>query len=61
MFDTRQILVISYKLFDLLVMIFSFALATWITFHDQAAELFSFGDFHGHADQGPELSFVYWS
>jgi FlaA1/EpsC-like NDP-sugar epimerase len=44
MFDTRQILVISYKLFDLLVMVFSFALATWITFHDQAAE-FSFGDF----------------
>jgi FlaA1/EpsC-like NDP-sugar epimerase len=44
MFDNRQILVRSYKLFDLLVMIFSFALATWITFHDQAAE-FSFGDF----------------
>ena len=44
MFDNRQILVRSYKLFDLLVMIFSFALATWITFYDQAAT-FSFGDF----------------
>ena len=44
MFDNRQILVRSYKLFDLLVMIFSFALATWITFHDQV-EIFSFGDF----------------
>ena len=59
MFDNRQILVRSYKLFDLLVMIFSFALATWITFHDQAADIF-FRRFSGHADQGPELRPVYW-
>ena len=44
MFDNRQILVRSYKLFDLLVMIFSFALATWITFHDQVA-IYSFEEF----------------
>ena len=44
MFDNRRFLVRSYKLFDLLVMIFSFTLATWITFHDQA-QIFSFSDF----------------
>jgi exopolysaccharide biosynthesis polyprenyl glycosylphosphotransferase len=44
MFNNRLILVRFYKLFDLLVMIFSFALATWITFYVQAAT-FSFGDF----------------
>ena len=44
MFDNRQFLIKSYKLFDLVVMIFSFALATWLTFHDQVA-IYSFEEF----------------
>jgi hypothetical protein len=33
MTDRRQILLKAYKLFDLLVMVFSFALATWMTYY----------------------------
>ena len=33
MFDRRQILLKVYKLFDLLVMVCSFALATWMTYY----------------------------
>ena len=44
MFDNRQLLIKAYKLFDLMVMLTSFTLATGVTFHDQGA-ISSFEEF----------------
>ena len=46
MFDKRQLLIKFYKLFDLLVLLSSFALATLIVYYDQAAN-FSLEEFLG--------------